>query len=500
MMRKDKYIALRSLNSTESEGTLDEVESSGRLWSNVSESSLKHEPGSLFGAISLVGGTTVGAGILALPAETQASGFIASSGAIVACWIYMVATGILLAEVNLKTLCELGNGGVSLTSMAERTLGKFGTNLSGVAYVLLHYTLLVAYISKAGELIGNALDLPSALGITLFTLIVGGTIYTTSPRQLDFINSGLVVGVLASFFGLLVVAGSTVDISNLQVAHWDAVPKSLPVISLAFVYHNVVPVIVTSLEGDPRKVKTAIWCGTGVPMAMFILWNAAILGTLPVGTEQTLDPLKVLRETEPIIGPLIAGFSLLAVTTSFIGFVLGLTDFVSDYLKMPTVKRAPGMCLRGRFAPCEDMQVPYAVALIPPLGMAIFFQDLFFSALEFAGVFGVLVLFGVMPGAMAWSERYFVDKGNAGASSSLTFLHAEALLSMMHMFTYDTTFVNPGIHVEMCYHICQPGDPGLEVEDAYLVPGGKVAIGALIAFAGTIIIGDVIERVVGAVS
>ncbi|KAK3270626.1 hypothetical protein CYMTET_20980 [Cymbomonas tetramitiformis] len=437
MMRKDKYIALRSLNSTESEGTLDEVESSGRLWSNVSESSLKHEPGSLFGAISLVGGTTVGAGILALPAETQASGFIASSGAIVACWIYMVATGILLAEVNLKTLCELGNGGVSLTSMAERTLGKFGTNLSGVAYVLLHYTLLVAYISKAGELIGNALDLPSALGITLFTLIVGGTIYTTSPRQLDFINSGLVVGVLASFFGLLVVAGSTVDISNLQVAHWDAVPKSLPVISLAFVYHNVVPVIVTSLEGDPRKVKTAIWCGTGVPMAMFILWNAAILGTLPVGTEQTLDPLKVLRETEPIIGPLIAGFSLLAVTTSFIGFVLGLTDFVSDYLKMPTVKRAP---------------VPYAVALIPPLGMAIFFQDLFFSALEFAGVFGVLVLFGVMPGAMAWSERYFVDKGNAGA------------------------------------------------KDAYLVPGGKVAIGALIAFAGTIIIGDVIERVVGAVS
>ena len=39
-----------------------------------------------------------------------------------------------------------------------------------------------------------------------------------------------------------------------------------------------------------------------------------------------------------------------------------------------------------------------------------------------------------------------------------------------------------------------------QVDDAHLVPGGKVVIGALIAFAGTIIVGDVIERVVGAVS
>jgi amino acid permease len=61
-----------------------------------------------------------------------------------------LTTGLLLAEVNAATLCELGNGGVSLTSMSARTLGRVGTAVSGVCYVLLHYALLVAYISRAG--------------------------------------------------------------------------------------------------------------------------------------------------------------------------------------------------------------------------------------------------------------------------------------------------------------------------------------------------------------
>lgn len=32
--------------------------------------------------------------------------------------------------------------------------------------------------------------------------------------------------------------------------------------------------------------------------------------------------------------------------------------------------------------------------------------DVFFGALDFAGTYGVLCLFGLMPVAMVWSERY----------------------------------------------------------------------------------------------
>jgi hypothetical protein len=60
-----------------------------RLFSNLNEATLEHEPGSLSSAVLLIAGTTVGAGILAIPSVTQESGFLASAVTCVTCWIYM---------------------------------------------------------------------------------------------------------------------------------------------------------------------------------------------------------------------------------------------------------------------------------------------------------------------------------------------------------------------------------------------------------------------------
>uniref|UniRef100_A0A9I9DAR5 Uncharacterized protein n=1 Tax=Cucumis melo TaxID=3656 RepID=A0A9I9DAR5_CUCME len=87
-----------------------------RLFSNLNQVTFKREPGSLSSAIFLVAGTTIGAGILAIPAVTQESGFLASAITCTCCWVYMVVTGLLIAEVNVNTMCELGSGGVSLVN------------------------------------------------------------------------------------------------------------------------------------------------------------------------------------------------------------------------------------------------------------------------------------------------------------------------------------------------------------------------------------------------
>ena len=44
-------------------------------------------------------------------------------------------------------MCELGSGGVSLTSMARRTLGVGGMRAAAATYLFLHYALLVACAS-----------------------------------------------------------------------------------------------------------------------------------------------------------------------------------------------------------------------------------------------------------------------------------------------------------------------------------------------------------------
>ncbi|VAH42655.1 unnamed protein product [Triticum turgidum subsp. durum] len=61
-----------------------------RLFSNVNKATMKHEPGSITSSIFLVAGTTVGAGILAIPAVTQEAGFLASAVTCIFCWAYMV--------------------------------------------------------------------------------------------------------------------------------------------------------------------------------------------------------------------------------------------------------------------------------------------------------------------------------------------------------------------------------------------------------------------------
>jgi hypothetical protein len=85
--------------------------------------------------------------------------------------------------------------------------------------------------------------LPSAVA---FTGALGGLCYFAGAPLLDKVNGGLVALILASFFGLLTSAAAGVDPAALLRADWGAVPSTLPVIALSFVYHN----------GGPRGTMT----------------------------------------------------------------------------------------------------------------------------------------------------------------------------------------------------------------------------------------------------
>eukprot|EP00249_Psilotum_nudum_P016454 c25831_g1_i5 orf=723-1823(-) len=253
-----------------------------RLFSNLNEATLKHEPGSLSSAVLLIAGTTVGAGILAIPTVTQEAGFLASSLTCFLCWLFMVCTGLLIAEVNVNTMCELGSGGVSLVSMAMRTLGKNGVRVACVAYLFIHYALLVAYVARSGDILSNAVPIPYWLSTTAFSGAMGGLCYFGSRKLIGAINGTLVFGIIGSFSFLVLQSMSIggLDWSSLSRANISAIPQSIPIIMLAFVYQNVVPVVCTSLEGDLPKIKSAVVLGTSIPLIMFVVWDAVILGSI----------------------------------------------------------------------------------------------------------------------------------------------------------------------------------------------------------------------------
>ncbi|KAJ7964920.1 tyrosine-specific transport protein [Quillaja saponaria] len=361
-----------------------------RLFSNLNQATLKREPGSLSSAIFLVAGTTVGAGILAIPAVTQEAGFLASAATCFCCWVFMVVTGLLIAEVNVNTMCELGSGGVSLVSMAMRTLGTAGVQIACWSYIFIHYALLVAYVARSSDILTSILGIPLWESATLFSLVLGGICFFGSQRLIGAVNGVLVIGIIISFAALVAVASGDLHWDALLKSNFQAAPMSIPIIALSFVYQNVVPVVCTNLEGDLSKVRTAIVLGTGIPLVLFLVWNAVILGTIS-SLDMVSDPLQQLLSANGKVGPIVQLFSLLAIATSYIGFVLGLSDFLADLLKLPTGQNSP---------------LSYLLTLIPPLALSLLDPEIFFKALDFAGTYGVLVLFGVLPAAMSWSDRY----------------------------------------------------------------------------------------------
>jgi hypothetical protein len=111
-----------------------------------------HAAGSVLGAAALVAGTTVGAGVLALPTATAAAGFLPSSAALILAWGYMTMSGLLISELTLNRMAETGRPGAGLLDLYESVLGKPWSWVGSTAYFFLHYTVSLVGVQFAYNL------------------------------------------------------------------------------------------------------------------------------------------------------------------------------------------------------------------------------------------------------------------------------------------------------------------------------------------------------------
>jgi tyrosine-specific transport protein len=369
---------------------------------------LNHQPGSVLGSTALIAGTTVGAGILALPAVTLPSGIVPSTSGLIAVWLYALVSGLLVAEVTLNTMRTQGHPSIGFLGVVEKILGKLGARIAGGAYLFMHYALLVAYITQGGEILGSAAAkvwsvqlLPTWVGTTTFTLLFGGIMYLGREKFIEKLNSAFVGIVIVSFLGLLFLGGRHIESAQLLFQDWSALGSAISVMSVALFYQNVVPLVVTQLEGDATKIRQSIFIGSVIPLIMFLAWNAVILGSVSPnmlhsasGGITVFDPLQILRAggAGEWLGVLVSIFSEFAIVTSFIGFVYGLLDLFKDIF----------LLAQGRFSSRLPL---YSLVLFPPMTLGTLNPSIFFSALDYTGTFSISVLGGIIPALMSWKQR-----------------------------------------------------------------------------------------------
>ncbi|WP_320077418.1 aromatic amino acid transport family protein, partial [Klebsiella pneumoniae] len=129
------------------------------------------------GSILIVAGTTIGAGMLAMPLAAAGVGFTVTLGLLFTLWALMCYTALLLLEVYQHVPADMGLG-----SLAARYLGRYGQWVTGFCMLFLLYALTAAYISGAGELLASSLNqwldwqLPPAAGVLIFTLLGGAVV------------------------------------------------------------------------------------------------------------------------------------------------------------------------------------------------------------------------------------------------------------------------------------------------------------------------------------
>lgn len=360
----------------------------------------------LLGGVLLVVGTSIGGGMLVLPVACAGGGFVSSTMLLIACWLMMMIPALLVLEVNLWLPSNS-----NIISMAKATLGRFGAIVSWIAYLLLLYTLLSAYISSGTDVMHDLLslihvDIPLWLASCLFTLVLGFIVYK-GIESVDYVNRGLMSAKLLAYVLLVGFTLPYVKIPNLLGGQPSLLINSMLVLITSFGFATIVPSLRNYFHDDIAQLHKLIFIGSAAPLICYILWNLAIIGSLPrTGPDSLMPMLDSASSTSDLVNALSSYlhnqwvtdfahfFVSICVMTSFLAVSLGLTDFLSDGLK--TSKKGKGAI------------IVYGFAFLPPLIIVLFDPGLFIKGLNYAGICCVLLLM-LLPVLMAWRGRYILQ-------------------------------------------------------------------------------------------
>ncbi|TDB61610.1 tyrosine transporter TyrP [Photorhabdus khanii] len=353
------------------------------------------------GSIFIVAGTTIGAGMLAMPLAAAGVGFGTTFVMLVALWVLMSYTALLLVEVYQYSPADTGLG-----TVAKRYLGRGGQWLTGFSMLFLMYALTTAYISGAGELLAGSLSswldkpVPVSFGILIFT-VVAGCVVTIGTQSVDMINRLLFTAKIIFLVIMLAVMMPHIKNTNLlsMPLEQGLVLSAIPVVFTSFGFHGSVPSIVSYMGGDTRKLRKIFVIGSAIPLTAYILWQLATLGAISshtfvgilaeqAGLNGLLQAVRDVVAT-PRVELAVRLFADLALATSFLGVSLGLFDYMADLFKRRN--NATGRLQTG------------VITFVPPLLCALYYPN-FVMALTFAAV-ALSILALLLPSMLVWRSR-----------------------------------------------------------------------------------------------
>ncbi|HGO5855364.1 TPA: aromatic amino acid transport family protein [Mannheimia haemolytica] len=357
----------------------------------------------ILGSALMIAGTTIGAGMLAMPLTSAGMGFGATALLLVGLWALLAYTGLLFMEVY-QTAPQKD---VGVASLAEQYFGLIGRVLATFSLLVLLYALLAAYITGGGSLLAGVIpemadaDMKLKISILIFTAVLGAFV-VVGVKSVDGLTRVLFLGKIVAFIAVLLMMLPKAKLENLTAIPLDnlLIISAVPIFFTAFGFHVIMGTINSYLDADIGKIRKSIYIGTAIPLVAYLLWQLATHGVLSQNEFTTIlaqDPTLngLVKATSQITGSTILGemvrlFSVLALITSFLGVSMGIFEGVGDLLKRLNL-------------PTNRLWLTLAT-FTPPILFALFYPDGFIMALGYAGL--LFAFYGmILPIGLAWKAR-----------------------------------------------------------------------------------------------
>lgn len=333
----------------------------------------QRRPSTVFGAVALLVGTAVGAGIFGLP-------YVFSQAGVAVGITYVLGLGAVLGLVNLAygEVVVSTAGTHQFTAYVQRYLGERWRILAIASLCIGLYGALSAYTLEVSHLlsivVGSALPFSQTQLGLLYLAGVGSALFI-GLRAITPVEKILMI-VMISLITVLIVTGIPyVQLSNYQVVNPSRIFLPYGVVLFALSAASAVPDMKRVLERNLAGLRPAIVIGSIIPIVIYIAFATVAVGITGAATsESAVEGIgAVLGPTAFTIGAL---FGCVTMTTSFLvsGMVLRET-FQFDFKLHPLLS--------------------WCLVMLPPLLFLVF---RWLSFIEILGISGALIggLDGIM--------------------------------------------------------------------------------------------------------
>lgn len=408
-------------------------------------------------AASIIAGTAIGGGFLALPSVTSPLGYGPAALGLILAWTFLLLSATAFIEAaglvadlrdmeNSNGVGELPNGpdiavaqegATSVATVIRYAFGKKAALVGGSLFIAQMLAVVTAQVVKGAELFSDCLGIPYLFGCLVPTSLAGVFAFGSKAEVVERANTALTFMMVGGFAALIV--GTIASGNNVGKAagaifsranYGQLLPKSggawaLPVFINMLCFGQSMPLVVERMvqgrsadnsnsedDGDATndrapsllRARSATFLGAAVPLVLTVTW-AAISTTLV--KPSISNPLAFLLSRGPAIAIPVGLLATGAIGTTLLGSFLAMGHFASDIV-----------CMKLGYCSLSWMNICNAFTVAIPSILACVGPSLYLPLLSFSGAYPTTILHGLAPALAAIALRRRVRRAGVKDGAS----------------------------------------------------------------------------------